>query len=172
MEVYDEIAGNNSGKLTREAICNAENGMFSVPYDESWGTTVEGDVDRILKAEPRMKRMTLDDCGNPTFDKRENKRVFESHASECEEETLARYNTEHIDVFKEGGDSKKDAVINKAVSSCSQKRAIMEAAGEQAVGKRGEGDLPTSKSKILYYLLVLVLGVVLAVVILLILSQL
>ena len=67
LEVYDEIAGQNNGHLSIEAIANAINGIFSAEYVPCWNYTREGTIDRVLNATPEMKSILLDLNGRPVI---------------------------------------------------------------------------------------------------------
>ena len=60
LEVFEEIAEQNSGYLSIEGICNAQNGVFATEYVPDWYYEKEGDIDRVLYAAPEMKTITLD----------------------------------------------------------------------------------------------------------------
>lgn len=63
-EVFDEIASNNN-ELTIDSICNADNGIFAVPYSPCWNTAVSGDINRILNAHPAMKVISTNELKQP-----------------------------------------------------------------------------------------------------------
>ena len=65
LEVFDEIAAQENGKLTLDGIFNAVNGIFAAPYSPCRQTVVDGDISRILDAVPKMKRIALNEQGNP-----------------------------------------------------------------------------------------------------------
>lgn len=65
LEIVDEIAAKNNGFLTREAIQNYENFVFSVPYTQNVFMNINADLSRVIEARPQMKRIKLNENGEP-----------------------------------------------------------------------------------------------------------
>lgn len=65
LEVYDDIAGQNNGYLSAEAVVKASNGVFSAEYVPCWDYRQEGNIDKVLNASPNMKTIFLDSNGMP-----------------------------------------------------------------------------------------------------------
>lgn len=60
MEVYDELAAKNDGKLTADLVYEAENGIFGVELDYSMPVKEGGSPDRILGASVEMKTIGVE----------------------------------------------------------------------------------------------------------------
>lgn len=65
LEIVDEISSMNDGFLSREAMRESENFVFSVPYTPNVFRTDSSDLSPILEAKPKMKRIVLAADGNP-----------------------------------------------------------------------------------------------------------
>lgn len=65
LEVLEEIATQNEGRITINGIRNAPNGVFGVEYISCWFDTDEGDFSKVLNSSSDMKTITLDENGNP-----------------------------------------------------------------------------------------------------------
>lgn len=61
LEVLEEVAANNSGRLTREGITNTQNGLFYAEYTPCWSFDTTGDISKVLYSSPAMKTIGCDD---------------------------------------------------------------------------------------------------------------
>ena len=66
LEMIDEIAADNEGKLTIDGVISAPNFVFSEILSEV-STPYIGGISRIIEARPEMKTITLDENMNPVF---------------------------------------------------------------------------------------------------------
>ena len=63
LEVFDEIASQCGGYLSRTGIRKGPNGVFSVEHIPCWSYEKVGDISRILQAAPKMKEIRLGEDG-------------------------------------------------------------------------------------------------------------
>ena len=63
LEVFDEIAAECGGYLSRTGIRKGPNGVFSVEQTPCWSYDYAGDIDKILQATPKMKTIMLGEDG-------------------------------------------------------------------------------------------------------------
>ena len=67
LEVYEEAAARNGRRLTIGSITGSENGMFYVKHIPAWDDEPEGDLRKLLDAEPRMKTIRMAPGGVPVI---------------------------------------------------------------------------------------------------------
>ncbi len=67
LEVCEETAAQNGGRLSADAIGNSPNAVFSAEYQPYLQYAETGNIDRILNAAPRMKTIKLDCDGKPVI---------------------------------------------------------------------------------------------------------
>ncbi|MBR2868839.1 MAG: metallophosphoesterase [Clostridia bacterium] len=67
IEVIEEIAAQNEGKLTFDGVRSAENFVFSEEHTPVVMPTCGADIARILSARPEMKTISVDCDWNPYF---------------------------------------------------------------------------------------------------------
>ncbi len=69
LEICEEIASRNHGRLSVDSLSSYENGVFSMDYAPAWGVSPMsvGDPYNILNAAPHMKTISLDQERNPVI---------------------------------------------------------------------------------------------------------
>ena len=67
LEGIEEIAAQNGGKLTRQAVKNAPNFVFSAGHRYNSCIGENGDIRTVTTAAPEAKRIILDENGNPVI---------------------------------------------------------------------------------------------------------
>ena len=70
LEVLEEVAAANGRSLTVDGMADSQNGVFSAGYIPGWSFTVDGDIQRVLSAAPKMKTITMDEKRMPVFETR------------------------------------------------------------------------------------------------------
>lgn len=65
IEVLEEVASKSNGNLTVNALKTSPNGIFGSEYSSVCLESDEGDVEKITKANSRMKTITLNEDGIP-----------------------------------------------------------------------------------------------------------
>ena len=68
LEVLEECASKNGRHLSVDSLYTASNVVFSAELEPCWGTTADGDTNRILQASPEMKTISADEDQNPVIE--------------------------------------------------------------------------------------------------------